>query len=111
MSGSGCQAWFLVLGGLCEPWFLVLSEGGERSLLAGLEYHKVRHRTDRRYQLRQEGVQPKLIETEAMLRQKLEYIHNNPVRRGYVSDPTHWRYSSARNYATIESLTAVTTDW
>jgi hypothetical protein len=46
-----------------------------------------------------------------MLRQKLEYIHNNPVKRGYVSDPTHWRYSSARNYAKIESLVAVTTDW
>ena len=55
--------------------------------------------------------QPKVIETEAMLRQKLEYIHNNPVKRGYVSDPTHWRYSSARNYAQMDSLVAVTTDW
>ncbi len=45
------------------------------------------------------------------LRQKLEYIHNNPVKRGYVSDPTDWRYSSARNYARIESLVGVTTDW
>ena len=62
-------------------------------------------------QLWQEGSQPKMIETEAMLRQKLEYIHDNPVKRGYVSDPTHWRYSSARNYAQIESLVAVTTDW
>ncbi|WP_298917869.1 hypothetical protein [uncultured Nostoc sp.] len=33
-----------------------------------------------------------------MLRQKLDYIHNNPVRRGYVDDPAHWRYSSCRNY-------------
>ena len=24
-----------------------------------------------------------------------EYIHNNPVKRGYVNDPTHWRYSIA----------------
>jgi putative transposase len=63
------------------------------------------------FQLWQEGSQPKMIETEAMLRQKLEYIHDNPVKRGYVSDPTHWRYSSARNYAQIESLVAVTTDW
>ncbi len=35
-----------------------------------------------------------MIETEAMLRQKLEYIHDNLVKRGYVSDPTHWRYST-----------------
>ena len=62
-------------------------------------------------QIWQQGSQPKLSETEAMLRQKLEYIHDNPVKRGYVSDPTHWRYSSARNYARIESLVAVTADW
>ena len=63
------------------------------------------------FQLWQEGSQPKMIETEVMLRQKLECIHDNPLKRGYVSDPTHWRYSSARNYAQIESLVAVTTDW
>jgi REP element-mobilizing transposase RayT len=88
-----------------------LSERHVRTLLDGLEYHKVRHKTDRHFQLWQEGSQPKMIETEAMLRQKLDYIHNNPVKRGYVSDPTHWRHSSARNYAKIESLVAVTTDW
>ena len=22
----------------------------------------------------------------------------NPVKRGYVDEPAHWRYSSARNY-------------
>jgi hypothetical protein len=69
------------------------------------------HKTDRHFQLWQEGSQSKMIETEAMLRQKLEYIHDNPVKRGYVGDPTHWRYSSARNYARIESLVGVTTDW
>nr|VFK81320.1 MAG: hypothetical protein BECKSD772D_GA0070982_13071 [Candidatus Kentron sp. SD] len=34
---------------------------------------------------------------EAMMRQKIDYIHNNPVERGYVEDATHWRYSSARD--------------
>lgn len=33
-----------------------------------------------------------------MLRQKIAYIHNNPVRRGWVDLPEQWRYSSARNY-------------
>jgi len=37
-------------------------------------------------------------ENEDMLRQKIEYVHNNPVKRGYVDVPEHWRYSSARNY-------------
>jgi putative transposase len=88
-----------------------LSERHVRTLLDGMAYHKVRHKTDRLFQLWQEGSQPKTIETEAMLRQKLEYIHNNPVKRGDVSDPPHWRYSSARKYARMESLVAVTTDW
>jgi hypothetical protein len=33
-----------------------------------------------------------------MLFQKIEYIHYNPVKRGYVDEPEYWRYSSARNY-------------
>jgi putative transposase len=88
-----------------------LTERQVRILIEGLEYHKARHKGDRPFQLWQEGSHPKVIETEAMLRQKLEYIHQNPVKRGYVSDPTHWRYSSARNYAKIEALAPVTTDW
>jgi hypothetical protein len=44
------------------------------------------------------------LEIEAMLRQKLAYIHDKPVSRGYVDDPVHWRYSSARNYAKFEPV-------
>ena len=87
-----------------------LSERHVQTLLDGLEYHKVRHKSDRQFQLWQEGSHPKIIETEDMMVQKLDYIRNNPVKRGYVSDPSHWRYSSARNYAGIESLVSVTTD-
>ncbi len=39
------------------------------------------------------------IEGEAVLRQKLEYIHQNPVKWGYVEEAVHWRWSSARSYA------------
>jgi len=46
-----------------------------------------------------------------MMKQKLEYIHNNPVERGYVDDPLHWRYSRARNYAGQPGLVDVVTDW
>ena len=30
--------------------------------------------------------------------QKLEYLHENPVRRGFVKEAQDWAYSSARNY-------------
>ncbi len=44
------------------------------TLLDGLEYHKVKHKIDRKFQLWQEGSHPKIIETEEMMQQKLEYI-------------------------------------
>ena len=30
--------------------------------------------------------------------QKLNYIHNNPVESGFVTNAIDWKYSSARNY-------------
>jgi len=35
------------------------------------------------------------IWSDEVLRQKLEYIHNNPVESGFVSEPNFWKYSSA----------------
>ncbi len=76
-----------------------------------LAFHKARHKVDREHQVWQEGSHPEQIQGEAMMRQKLEYIHNNPVARGYVDDPLHWRYSSACNYAGWEGLVEVVTSW
>ena len=88
-----------------------LVEKDAHRVLGQLAYHKKRHKKDREYQLWQEGSHPQLIQGEAMMRQKIEYIHDNPVKRGYVDDPTHWRYSSARNYAQQPGLLEVTTEW
>ncbi|WP_242021812.1 hypothetical protein [Microcoleus sp. FACHB-831] len=67
-------------------------------MLEQLKFYKLRHKTDQDYQVWQEGFHPQAILSEEMFIQKLEYIHNNPVRRGYIDDPAHWRYSSYRNY-------------
>lgn len=45
------------------------------------------------------------------MRQKLDYIPMNPVKRGYVDKPEDWRYSSARNYADLEGLIEVERGW
>jgi REP element-mobilizing transposase RayT len=80
-------------------------------LLRQLRALKLRHKTKSEYQVWQEGSKPKQIGTDAMMRPKLEYMHNNPVKRGYVDEPVHWRYSSARNYAGLPGLVEVVTDW
>lgn len=79
-----------------------------RDILKQLEYYKLKHKSDRRHQLWQEGTHPKMIENEQMMLQKIDYIHQNPVRRGYVEESVHWRYSSARNYSGLDSLVNVT---
>jgi putative transposase len=38
------------------------------------------------------------IYEEAKLEEKLDYMHQNPVRRGLVARTTDWRWSSARWY-------------
>jgi putative transposase len=88
-----------------------LEAKGAYMLLEQLKWAKARHKTDRTYQMWQEGSHPVQIQGEEMMWQKLEYIHFNPVKRGYVDDPTHWRYSNARNYAGQAGLLKVTTDW
>ena len=77
------------------------------TVLDQLAFYKKAHKQDREYQFWQEGYHPEWIQHEAMMKQKIDYIHHNPVKRGYVDKPEHWRYSSARNYAGEEGLIEV----
>ena len=43
--------------------------------------------------------------------EKINYIHNNPIKRGYVDEAQHWRYSSARDYYGVEGLLKVERLW
>ncbi len=62
--------------------------------LEQMRFLKKGHKTDQTYQVWQEGSHLAAITDDKMLRQKIEYIHFNPVRRGYVDRPEYWRYSS-----------------
>ncbi len=41
--------------------------------------------------------------SDKFITEKIEYIHNNPVRAGIVEKPEDYLYSSARNYAGLEA--------
>ena len=77
-------------------------------VLSQLSFYKLEHKTDRQYQFWQEGSHPQRIAEEDALQQKIDYIHFNPVRRGYIDKPEDWRYSSARDYAGQLGLLPVT---
>ena len=89
----------------------LLKQEKSTSLLRLLEVFKLRHKKDRQYQVWQEGSHPQEIINERMMTQKINYIHNNPVRAGYVRKPIDWPYSSARDYHGGKGLLKVITDW
>ena len=88
-----------------------LDETRHKEILKLLSFFKLLHKKDREYQLWQEGIHPVQIDNEKIMKQKVEYIHDNPVKKGYVDDPVNWVYSSARNYCGLESVIEVKTDW
>ena len=80
-------------------------------ILEQLAFYKKAYKGDRAYQFWQEGLHPEWIQNDEMLKQKISYIHENPVKRGYVDLAEHWRYSSARDYAGVQGLIEVHQQW
>ncbi|RDV10359.1 transposase [Pontibacter diazotrophicus] len=39
------------------------------------------------------------LNSNELMEQRLEYLHQNPVKAGFVEEPEQWYYSSARDYA------------
>jgi REP element-mobilizing transposase RayT len=89
----------------------LLKANNSKTILDQLMFYKKAHKTKTNFQVWQEGFAPKLIQSEEILRQKLEYIHLNPVKRGYVEQASHWLYSSARNYDGCNGLIQVDTEF
>jgi putative transposase len=50
------------------------------------------------YKVWQDGNHPELLFSEAFTKQKLDYIHNNPLEAEIVDEPESYLYSSARDY-------------
>ena len=82
----------------------LLKKKNVKTILEQLAFYKKDHKKDSQHQLWQDGYQPKLILSDKMMREKIEYIHNNPIKRGYVDKDWHWRYSSARDYKGLKGL-------
>lgn len=46
----------------------------------------------------QDNFYPSIVDEEDQFYVKLDYIHANPVKHGYVKYQDEWKYSSYRNY-------------
>ncbi|WP_316785932.1 REP-associated tyrosine transposase [Pedobacter frigiditerrae] len=47
----------------------------------------------------QHNNQPIELWSAEVIEQKADYLHNNPVVSGFISEPWHWKYSSAIDYS------------
>jgi REP element-mobilizing transposase RayT len=57
-------------------------------------------RTQNICQIWQKWNWPVICDEPYFYNQKLDYIHNNPIEKGYVDNPCNWKYSSAKDYYT-----------
>ncbi len=89
----------------------LLVDRNVQTILEQLRFYKKSHKKDREYQVWQEGIQPKLIQSDSMMMTNINYAHNNPIKRGYVDNASHWRYSSARDYEGSCGLIEVERFW
>lgn len=71
-----------------------------------LEYFKksCEHlKRNQQYKVWQNGYHAEYIYSNKFIKQKLDYIHQNPVKDKIVLEPEDYYFSSARNYAELES--------
>lgn len=50
------------------------------------------------WQFWQQHNHPQKLTNGKVINQKLEYLHFNPVKAGFVEHPKDWKYSSAKDY-------------
>jgi REP element-mobilizing transposase RayT len=63
---------------------------------------------DQKYKVWQTGYHAEMLFSGNFIKQKIKYIHNNPVKEEIVSKPEDYLYSSARNYAGLENHLDIT---
>ncbi len=69
-----------------------------------LKSHGQKNPNNKNFQLWQQDNRPIELDTNKMIDQRLEYLHNNPVKAGFVNSPEEYPYSSAIDYTEEKGL-------
>ena len=67
------------------------------------EYHG-KNKRNQNFQVWTNDNHAELIYSQKFIEQKVNYIHQNPIRSGIVENPEDYLYSSARNYADLSTV-------
>ncbi|MCX6302980.1 MAG: transposase [Bacteroidia bacterium] len=82
---------------------LEVNESRKEWLLNRFRFRASQHSRNEVYQVWTHENHAMLLYSNEFIREKIEYIHDNPVRAGIVRNPEDYLYSSARNYASLEA--------
>jgi REP element-mobilizing transposase RayT len=83
------------------------NESRDKWMLAIFKQSAQKHKRNSAYQLWTHENHALEIFSSTFFETKLDYIHNNPVRAGWVQNPEEYLYSSAKNYAGEQGLVNV----
>jgi REP element-mobilizing transposase RayT len=75
------------------------NESRKEWMLHVFSYYARLNANNRNYQMWIQDNHPIALVSPKVIWQKVEYIHNNPIRAKWVDKPEDYLYSSARNYA------------
>lgn len=85
---------------------LAINESRKEWMLDKFEFEAKRTRRAEKYKIWQDDNHP-IDLTDIDAYQKIDYIHENPVRAGIVDNPKDYIFSSARDYAGMPGLVKV----
>lgn len=74
------------------------AESRREWLIRAFRFHAGSTNQNKDYKIWTNDNCPEQIYSEKFMRTKLDYIHDNPVRAGWVEKPEDYLYSSASNY-------------
>ncbi|MCZ8168825.1 REP-associated tyrosine transposase [Flavobacterium sp.] len=79
-------------------------ESRRENLIASFKSEALKNSNTSQYQFWRHDNKPIELWSNKVIFQKIQYIHNNPVVEGFVSQPEEYLYSSARDYAGKKGL-------
>ena len=87
-----------------RAWKSELAKQSRREWLLDYFHKTCEHlKRNQQYKVWQDGYHAEIVETNWFIKQKVAYIHNNPVKDKVVALPEEYYFSSARNYAGLDT--------
>jgi REP element-mobilizing transposase RayT len=83
------------------------NESRKEWMLNRFQFNAQRHSRNENYQMWAHENHALVVYSPQFALEKLEYLHSNPVRAGFVRKPEDYIYSSASNYAGTESALGI----